>query len=73
MKWDRESPYLFLEDWRRNDVEMEFEECLGQFQLRKKWEDSKEACYIYHKYIYHKHNMVEAWNSITDPKLLEDQ
>ena len=30
-------PIPFLEDWRRNDVEMEFEECLGQFQLRKKW------------------------------------
>ena len=28
-------PIPFLEDWRRNDVEMEFEECLGQFQLRK--------------------------------------
>ena len=27
----------FLEDWRRNDAEMEFEESLGQFQLRKKW------------------------------------
>ena len=25
------NPYLFLEDWRRNDAEMEFEECLGQF------------------------------------------
>ena len=30
-------PIPFLEDWRRNDAEMEFEECLGQFQLRKKW------------------------------------
>ena len=30
-------PIPFLEDWRRNDVEMKFEECLGQFQLRKKW------------------------------------
>ena len=29
-------PIPFLEDWRRNDAEMEFEECLGQFQLRKK-------------------------------------
>ena len=37
MKWDRENPYLFLEDWRKNDAEMEFEECLGQFQLKKKW------------------------------------
>ena len=37
MKWDRENPYLFLEDWRRNDVEMEFEEYLCQFQLREKW------------------------------------
>ena len=37
MKWDKENSYLFLEDWRRNDAEMEFEECLGQFQLRKKW------------------------------------
>ena len=37
MKWDRENPYLFLEDWRRNDAKMEFEECLGQFQLREKW------------------------------------
>ena len=36
MKWDRENPYLFLEGWRRNDAEMEFEECLGQFQLREK-------------------------------------
>ena len=27
-------PIPFLEDWRRNDAEME---CLGQFQLRKKW------------------------------------
>ena len=27
----------FLEDLRRNYAEMEFEECLGQFQLRKKW------------------------------------
>ena len=30
-------PIPFLEDWRRNDAEMEFKECLGQFQLRKKW------------------------------------
>ena len=37
MKGDRENPYIFLEDWGRNDAEMEFEECLGQFQLRKKW------------------------------------
>ena len=27
----------FLEDLRRNDGEMEFEEGLGQFQLREKW------------------------------------
>ena len=27
----------FLEDLRRNDAKMEFEEGLGQFQLRKKW------------------------------------
>ena len=27
----------FLEDLRRNDAEMEFEEGLGQFQLREKW------------------------------------
>ena len=26
-----------LEHWRRNDAKMEFEECWGQFQLRKKW------------------------------------
>ena len=38
MKGDRENPYIFLEDWGRNDAEMEFEECLGQFQLREKWE-----------------------------------
>ena len=31
-------PIPFLEDWRRNDAEMEFKECLDQFQLRKKWE-----------------------------------
>ena len=31
-------PIHFLEDWRRNDAEMEFKECLDQFQLRKKWE-----------------------------------
>ena len=37
MNWDRENPYLFLENWRRNGAEMEFEECLGQFQLREKW------------------------------------
>ena len=43
MKGDRENPYLFLEDWGRNDAEMEFEECLGQFQLRKKWEDSEQS------------------------------
>ena len=30
-------PIPFLEDLRGNDVEMEFEECLGQFQLREKW------------------------------------
>ena len=34
IKYDRENPYLFLEDWRRNDAKMEFEECdtkcLGQ-------------------------------------------
>ena len=29
-------PIPFLKDWRRNNAEMEFEECLGQFQLRKK-------------------------------------
>ena len=33
-------PIPFLEDLRRNDAEMEFEECLGQFQLRNKWEQS---------------------------------
>ena len=27
----------FLEDLRRNDAKMEFDEGLGQFQLRKKW------------------------------------
>ena len=27
----------FLEDLRRNDIKMDFEEGLGQFQLRKKW------------------------------------
>ena len=27
----------FLEDLRRNDVEMEFERGLVQFQLREKW------------------------------------
>ena len=27
----------FLEDLRRNDAEMDFEEGLGQFQLREKW------------------------------------
>ena len=37
IKLDRENPYLFLEDWRRNDAKMEFEECLGKFQWRKKW------------------------------------
>ena len=35
------NPYLFLEDWRRNDAKMEIEicdtECLGQIQLREKW------------------------------------
>ena len=31
-------PIPFLEDWRRNDAEMEFKECLDKFQLRKKWE-----------------------------------
>ena len=30
-------PIHFLEDLRRNYAEMEFDECLGQFQLRKKW------------------------------------
>ena len=30
-------PIPFLEYLRRNDVEMEFEEGLGQFQLREKW------------------------------------
>ena len=30
-------PIPFLEDWIRNDAEMELKECLGQFQLRKKW------------------------------------
>ena len=30
-------PIPFLEDLRINDAEMEFEECLGQFLLRKKW------------------------------------
>ena len=29
-------PIPFLEDLRRNDVEMEFKEGLGQFQLREK-------------------------------------
>ena len=29
-------PVPFLEALRRNDAEMEFEECLGQFQLREK-------------------------------------
>ena len=29
-------PIPFLEDWRKNDVEMEFKEGLGQF-LREKW------------------------------------
>ena len=37
MKWDIENLYLFLKDLRRNDAEMEFKECLGQFQLREKW------------------------------------
>ena len=41
IKWDKENPYLFLEDWRRNDAKMEIEmcdtECLGQIQLREKW------------------------------------
>ena len=41
IKWDRENPYLFLEDLRRNDAKMEIEmcytECLGQIQLREKW------------------------------------
>ena len=40
IKWDRENPYLFLEDWRRNDAKMKIEmcdtECLGQIQLREK-------------------------------------
>ena len=27
----------FLEDLRRNEAKMEFEEGLGQFQLREKW------------------------------------
>ena len=31
-------PIPFLEDQKRNDAEMEFKECLDQFQLRKKWE-----------------------------------
>ena len=30
-------PIPFLEDLRRNYAEMEFEEGLGQFQLRDKW------------------------------------
>ena len=30
-------PIPFLEDSRRNDAEMKFEEGLGQFQLREKW------------------------------------
>ena len=30
-------PIPFLEDLRRNDIKMDFEEGLGQFQLRKKW------------------------------------
>ena len=30
-------PIHFLEDLRRNDAEMEFEEGLGQFQLKEKW------------------------------------
>ena len=41
IKWDKENPYQFLEDWRRNDAKMEIEmcdtECLGQIQLREKW------------------------------------
>ena len=41
MKWGRENPYLFLEDWRRKSAEIEFVEsdtgCLGEFQLREKW------------------------------------
>ena len=41
IKWDRENPYLFLEDLRRNDAKMEIEmcvmKCLGQIQLREKW------------------------------------
>ena len=30
-------PIPFLEDLRINDAKMEFEESLGQFQLREKW------------------------------------
>ena len=30
-------PIPFLEDCRRNDAEMKFEEGLGQFKLREKW------------------------------------
>ena len=30
-------PIPFLEDLRRNDAEMDFDEGLGQFQLREKW------------------------------------
>ena len=30
-------PIPFLEDLRRYDAEMEFEEGLGQFQLSEKW------------------------------------
>ena len=30
-------PIPFLEDLKRNDAEMEFEEGLGQFQLSEKW------------------------------------
>ena len=36
----------FLEDWRRNDAKMEFEECdtkcLGQIQLREKVNSHKK-------------------------------
>ena len=39
IKWDRENPYLFLENLRRDDAKMEIEmcvkECLGQIQLRE--------------------------------------
>ena len=34
IKRDRENPYLFLKDWRRNDAKMEIEMCDMEYLVR---------------------------------------